>query len=88
MSENARPMSETELRYKVLTDTRLHLMQHWDEKVNVEHRVAEFEGRKPKVINPPTIRRIVSTASALLDFVMPPEEPDQEETSDTSDQGE
>ena len=82
MSENIRPLSETELRYKVLTDTRTHLMAHWDEKVRVEHLVAEFEGRKPKVINPPTIARIVRTADALLSFVIPPEQPDSNESEE------
>jgi|SaaInlStandDraft_4_1057021.scaffolds.fasta_scaffold111282_1 hypothetical protein len=77
-------MSDAELRYQILTDTREHLMTHWEQKVRVEGQVAEFEERKPRVINPPTISRIVRTASAFLDFVNPPEQPDA--NPDTSDQ--
>jgi len=67
-------MDETELRYQVLIDTRIHLMKHWEEKVRVEHAVAEFEGRKPKVINPPSIRKVIATAAVFLDFVQPSKE--------------
>ena len=56
-------------RYQLLLEARKILYRQWAEKVRVEHRVAEFDKRAPKVINPPTLQRIVRMASEMYAFV-------------------
>lgn len=63
--------SPLELRFNVLTEARSLLYRHWEEKVFVEKATAEFEKRPPKVISPPTIRKIMKVAEELYGFVEP-----------------
>lgn len=63
--------SPLELRFSILTEARSILFRHWEEKVFVEKATAEFEKRAPKVIPPPTIRKIMKVAEELYGFVEP-----------------
>lgn len=66
------PTSPLELRFSILTEARSLLYRHWEEKVFVEKATAEFEKRPPKVIPPPTIRKIMKVAEELYGFVESP----------------
>lgn len=66
------PATSLELRFSILTEARSLLYRHWEEKVFVEKATAEFEDRPPKVIPPPTIRKIMKVAEELYGFVEPP----------------
>ena len=57
------------LRFNILTEARSILFRHWEEKVFVEKATAEFEKRAPKVVSPPTIRKIMKVAEELYGFV-------------------
>ena len=61
--------NEVEMRFNLLNEARSLLFKHWEERVDVEHKTAVFEGRAPKVIAPPTIRRIMKVAEELYGFV-------------------
>ena len=61
--------TEVEMRLSLLTEARSLLFRHWEERVYVEHKTAEFEERAPKVVSPPTIRRIMKVAEELYGFV-------------------
>lgn len=63
------PTTPLELRFSILTEARSLLYRHWEEKVFVEKATAEFEKRPPKVISPPTIRKIMKVAEELYGFV-------------------
>jgi hypothetical protein len=59
------------MRFAVLTEARSILFRQWEEKVFVEKATAEFEKRAPKVISPPTIRKIMKVAEEMYGFVEP-----------------
>lgn len=61
--------TEVEMRFNLLNEARGLLFRHWEERVYVEHKTAEFEERAPKVVSPPTIRRIMKVAEELYGFV-------------------
>jgi hypothetical protein len=62
-------MSEIELRYKCLVDARDLLFRQWEDRVFVERASAEINKRAPKVVPPPTLRRITKTAEEMVFFV-------------------
>ena len=62
-------MTESNLRYKLLKTARDILNKHWKERVFVERAAATFEMRPPKVINPPTVRKVMKLAEELYGFV-------------------
>jgi hypothetical protein len=62
-------MTEPNLRYKLLKTARDILNRHWQERVFVERAAATFEQRPPKVINPPTVRKVMKVAEELHGFV-------------------
>jgi len=57
------------MRFSLLTEARSILFRHWEEKVYVEKATAEFEQRAPKVVSPPTTRKIMKVAEELFGFV-------------------
>ncbi len=64
------PMSsDVEMRFSLLTEARAILFRHWEEKVYVEKATADFEQRAPKVVSPPTTRKIMKVAEELFGFV-------------------
>lgn len=68
------PTSPLEIRFSILTEARNLLYRHWEEKVYVEKATANFENRPPKVVPPPTIRKIMKVAEELYGFMEPPPE--------------
>jgi len=66
------PTSQLELRFNILQEARGLLYRHWEERVFVERATADFEKRAPKVIPPPTVRKIMKVAEELYGFVEPP----------------
>ncbi len=62
-------MSDAALRFQILTEARAMLFRHWEERLFVEKATAEFEKRAPKMINPPSLRKIMKTAEDLNSFV-------------------
>ena len=61
--------TEVEMRLTLLLEARNILFRHWEEKVFVERASAEFAERPPKVVSPPTIRKIMRVATELHEFV-------------------
>ena len=61
--------SDVEMRFSLLTEARAILFRHWEEKVYVEKATADFEQRAPKVVSPPTTRKIMKVAEELFGFV-------------------
>jgi hypothetical protein len=75
--------TEVELRFNILTEARSILFRHWEERVHAEKATALFENRPPKVVNPPSIRKIMKVAEELYGFVTrttPAPAPDAGET--------
>lgn len=66
-------MTDVELRYNLLIETRTILFRHWEEKVAAEKSAAAFENRPHRVVSPPTIRKILKVAMELHGFVHPVE---------------
>lgn len=61
--------SDIKIRHSLLRQARSLLFRHWEEKVFVEHAAALFENRPPKVVAPPTTRKIMKVAEELYGFV-------------------
>ena len=61
--------TEVEMRLTLLLEARNILFRHWEEKVFVERADAAFNARPPKVVSPPTIRKIMRVATDLHEFV-------------------
>ena len=65
-------MTEIELRFNLLTEARSTLYRSWEEKLFIEKSTAEFEKRAPKMIAPPTLRKILRVAEEMFVFVQKP----------------
>ena len=62
--------SDIKIRHSLLKQARSLLFRHWEEKVFVEHAAALFENRLPKVVAPPTTRKIMKVAEEMYGFVV------------------
>lgn len=65
-------MTDIEIRLQLLNNSRDILFRHWEEKLFVEKATALFENRVPKVVAPPTLRKIMKVAEEMYGFLQGP----------------
>ena len=69
------------LRYKIFIQAKEMLYRNWQERVDLERKVSEMEGRKPNPISPPTLNKILKTALVIERQVRGENKPSQAPTT-------